>query len=185
MDAPPAQPRSETTNTAPSNATPVSAQSHQEETAHQMPWSLHVGLIKVRGFTLCPQCAALTGSMALDAADVSVQHLQAQHLPKKDLLGSVDPYCVLRLGNEERKSSTIKKNYNPEWKEDFVFNITDEKEELVVTLYDWDRTSKDDLIGCARVKVPDYLALMRLLDWLPWFVLACVGVRLVVSYCPP
>ena len=41
----------------------------------------------------------------------------------------------------------------PEWKEDFVFNIADEKEELVVTLYDWDRTSKDDLIGCARVKV--------------------------------
>jgi len=89
----------------------------------------------------------------MGAADVRGYCLQAQHLPKMDLFGSVDPYCVLRLGKEERKSSTIKKNYNPEWKEDFVFNIADEKEELVVTLYDWDRTSKDDLIGCARVKV--------------------------------
>lgn len=132
-----------------------------------------------------PVRAALNGCVALDAAKVSLQYLQAQHLPKKDLLGSVDPYCVLRLGSKEHKSSTIKKNYNPEWKEDFVFNITDEKEELVVTLYDWDRTSKDDLIGCARVKVTDCPALMCWFEWLLWFVLVCIGVRLVASYCPP
>jgi Ca2+-dependent lipid-binding protein len=47
--------------------------------------------------------------------------------------------CVLKLGKEKRKSSTIKRNYNPKsWKEDFVFNITDEQQELVVTLCDWD-----------------------------------------------
>ena len=96
---------------------------------------------------------ALTSATPLRAADVRGYCLQAQHLPKMDLFGSVDPYCVLRLGNQERKSRIIKKNYNPEWKEDFSFNITDEKEELMVSLYDWDRTSKDELIGVARVKV--------------------------------
>jgi len=96
---------------------------------------------------------ALTSATPLRAADVRGYCLQAQHLPKMDLFGSVDPYCVLRLGNQERKSRIIKKIYNPEWKEDFSFNITDEKEELMVSLYDWDRTSQDELIGVARVKV--------------------------------
>ena len=78
---------------------------------------------------------------------------QAQHLPKMDLVGSVDPYVILRVGEEEHKSSTIKKNYNPEWKEEFVFNISDKEEELVLTLYDWDRMTKDDVIGCVSIKV--------------------------------
>ncbi len=43
-----------------------------------------------------------------------------------DLVGSVDPYVVLRLGNTEHKSSIVKKNYNPEWQEDFVFSVSDE-----------------------------------------------------------
>ena len=78
--------------------------------------------------------AVLTSATPLRAADVRGYCLQAQHLPKMDLLGSVDPDCVLRLGNQERKSRIIKKNYNPEWKEDFSFNITDEKEEVKALL---------------------------------------------------
>jgi len=66
--------------------------------------------------------AVLTSAtpLRLGAADVRRYCLQAQHLPKMDLFGSVDPYCVLRLGNQERKSRIIKKIYNPEWKEDPV-----------------------------------------------------------------
>ena len=63
---------------------------------------------------------ALTSATPLRAADVRGYCLQAQHLPKMDLFGSVDPYCVLSLGNQERKSRIIKKIYNPEWKEDPV-----------------------------------------------------------------
>ena len=64
--------------------------------------------------------AVLTSATPLRAADVRGYCLQAQHLPKMDLFGSVDPYCVLSLGNQERKSRIIKKIYNPEWKEDPV-----------------------------------------------------------------
>ncbi len=66
--------------------------------------------------------AVLTSAtpLRLGAADVRRYCLQAQHLPKMDLFGSVAPYCVLCLGNQERKSRIIKKIYNPEWKEDPV-----------------------------------------------------------------
>ena len=64
--------------------------------------------------------AVLTSATPLRAADVRGYCLQAQHLPKMDLFGSVAPYCVLSLGNQERKSRIIKKIYNPEWKEDPV-----------------------------------------------------------------
>ena len=71
-----------------------------------------------------------------------------------DLVGSVDPYVVLRLGSTEHKSSIVKKNYSPDWNEDFVFSVSDEeREDLVLTLYDWDRVSKDDVIGCVRIEV--------------------------------
>jgi len=65
----------------------------------------------------------------------------------------VDPYAVLQVGNVEHKSRTIKKNYDPEWHEDFVFQIQDSHKELVLTLYDWDKLTQDDVIGSIRVKV--------------------------------
>ena len=130
-------------------------------------WALNVRLLKVLlegararrdgarpapSALLCERAAlasVLTGARARGG-----RRTQAQHLPKMDLVGSVDPYVVLRLGNTEHKSSIVKKNYSPEWHEDFVFSVSDEeREDLVLTLYDWDRMSKDDVIGCVRIEV--------------------------------
>ena len=48
----------------------------------------------------------------------------------------------LKTGAQERKSSTIKNNYDPEWNEEFVFEVakdTEERDCLCLTLCDWDR----------------------------------------------
>ena len=137
--------------------------------------------------------------------------IQAQHLPKIDALGSVDPYVVLHLGPDEYKTNTIKKNYHSEWDETFTLIVKDDTQvwacvrvyrlswcersvllvrtlfcdsiqsprkaerspatglqrhvfkslqsdcydigrkksgqDFVVSIYDWDRKSKDDVIG--------------------------------------
>ena len=52
--------------------------------------------------------------------------IQAQHLPKIDALGSVDPYVVLHLGPDEYKTNTIKKNYHSEWDETFTLIVKDD-----------------------------------------------------------
>lgn len=70
-----------------------------------------------------------------------------------DLVGSVDPYVKLKVGTDERRSQIVKRNYSPEWNEDFEFCIHDDSQDLELTLFDWDRLTKDEVIGTARVKV--------------------------------
>ena len=80
----------------------------------------------------------------------------AHHLPKMDMTGAADPYVTLDIiGQEQRRSKTIKNTLNPEWKEEFIFDIKDDKEELLLTVWDWDRMSKDEVIGEVRLRLAD------------------------------
>jgi len=82
--------------------------------------------------------------------------IRAQHLPKMDATGAADPYVTFDImGQKQQKSKTIKNSLSPEWKEEFVFDITDDQAELVVTVWDWDRMSKDEVIGEVRFRLAD------------------------------
>ena len=82
--------------------------------------------------------------------------IRAQHLPKMDLTGAADPYVTFDImGQKQRKSKTIKNTLSPEWKEEFVFDITDDKGELVLTVWDYDQMSKDEMIGEVRFRLAD------------------------------
>ena len=56
-----------------------------------------------------------------------------KHLPKMDLFGKTDAYCVLSIDDSSaggqaysKKSSTIKKNLDPEWSDErFLFDVFD------------------------------------------------------------
>jgi Ca2+-dependent lipid-binding protein len=82
--------------------------------------------------------------------------IRAQHLPKMDLTGAADPYVTFDImGEKQRKSKTIKNTLSPEWREEFVFDITDDKGELVLTVWDYDQMSKDEVIGEVRFRLAD------------------------------
>ena len=51
-----------------------------------------------------------------------------------DILGSVDPYVVLKFGEQEFKSNIKKKSYNPEWNEFFEFAINDNEQGLSLSV---------------------------------------------------
>jgi Ca2+-dependent lipid-binding protein len=40
-------------------------------------------------------------------------------------------------GQAQQKSSIVKNSLNPEWNEEFVFDVTDEKEALVISTSAW------------------------------------------------
>ncbi|CAK0862825.1 unnamed protein product [Prorocentrum cordatum] len=68
---------------------------------------------------------------------------------------SSDPYCVCEVpGHHDAKFQTkvIKKNTSPEWNHTARVADLTGKEDLVFTVYDWDRFSKDDLLG--KVTLP-------------------------------
>ncbi|KAE9004554.1 hypothetical protein PR001_g16701 [Phytophthora rubi] len=73
--------------------------------------------------------------------------------------GKSDPYVVFSLGDETRKSSCVMNDLNPQWSppEKFEFHVDEwESEFLIAQVFDYDRLSKDDLIGSAVIPLTLY-----------------------------
>lgn len=45
------------------------------------------------------------------------------HLPKQDVWGSCDPYCVIKFGTEEFKTHVLKNTLQPHWEEGGNFEL--------------------------------------------------------------
>lgn len=73
--------------------------------------------------------------------------------------GKSDPYVVFRVGDATKKSTIVMNSLNPHWTppEKFEFEVADwESEFIVVHVYDYDRFSRDDLIGSAVIPLALY-----------------------------
>ena len=80
--------------------------------------------------------------------------IRAQHLPKMDATGSADPYVTLDIHGKKQKSKIIQNTLNPEWNEEFVFEVdADHNTKLTLKLWDSDRASEDDEIGEVSFKL--------------------------------
>ena len=81
----------------------------------------------------------------------------AQHLPKMDLFGSIDPFCEVHWLAYKEKTSVMKSTYSPEWHESFRFPYdlppdgTDTSElantHLKIVVKDWDRLGEAEEVG--------------------------------------
>ncbi|XP_026127710.1 extended synaptotagmin-3-like [Carassius auratus] len=105
---------------------------------------------------------------------VRVHVLEARDLVAKDthmmglVKGKSDPYTVLRVGNKQFKTKTIKETLNPRWNEVYEFVIHEAPgQELEVELYDED-TDADDFLGRYSLDCGD-VRKNRELD--KWFIL--------------
>ena len=90
-----------------------------------------------------------------DLSVVTVRVVCARQLPVMDVRGSSDPYCVLRLGSKEMRTSVKKKCLDPVWEETFRFEVTDDDDQgfLTATVKDRDVLSEDDVIGAVMLPV--------------------------------
>lgn len=80
---------------------------------------------------------------------VNIQLVGCKNLIVKDFTSS-DPYCVLTLGLQSRKSTVKYRCLNPTYNEQFSFSWNGE-DMLVVEVYDKDEISRDDHMGKAEV----------------------------------
>ncbi|KAM7402486.1 hypothetical protein PAMP_017722 [Pampus punctatissimus] len=94
----------------------------------------------------------------MQGGELTVGILQAADLMSMDSGGTSDPYVkVLLLPDKKKKFDTKvhKKTLNPVFNETFVFKVPYEElggKTLVMSVYDYDRFSKHDVIG--EVKIP-------------------------------
>ncbi|KAL7530084.1 hypothetical protein ACHAXR_003299, partial [Thalassiosira sp. AJA248-18] len=74
------------------------------------------------------------------------------------VFGRADPYVTIKLGGNEFTSNTHKNGgKNPEWKEEFEFEITTERE-LEIEIWDKEVVGADKFMGFARVGILDWVA---------------------------
>lgn len=86
---------------------------------------------------------------------VRVYILRCLDLIAKDLNGSSDPYVLLQLGKESKKTRVIKETLDPEFHEMIEFkNVIIPRDGYVnISVYDWDMTTSDDLIGSTYIDI--------------------------------
>mmetsp|Transcript_911 Transcript_911/g.2052 ORF Transcript_911/g.2052 Transcript_911/m.2052 type:complete len:1379 (+) Transcript_911:271-4407(+) len=99
---------------------------------------------------------------------IVIRVLSAEELPKMDLNGSADPYCIVRLKTKPsldhegcnlalpQKSSIHRHTRNPVFNEFFhLYPVPSSADHVEITFYDADKISKDDLIGSVKISVKD------------------------------
>jgi len=85
----------------------------------------------------------------------SIKVIEARDLKASDC-NSSDPYCKLVMNGIEKNTKVIDSNLNPFWNQTFHFDITSfMTNELILSIFDHDKMSKDDLLGTLKLKLSE------------------------------
>ncbi|KAJ7387166.1 RasGAP-activating-like protein 1 [Desmophyllum pertusum] len=73
---------------------------------------------------------------------------EGKNLPRKDLSGKSDPYCIVKVDNEVvARTATVWRDLEPFWGEEYTMFLPVGFSNLSVYVYDEDTIGLDDLIG--------------------------------------
>ncbi|VDM79413.1 unnamed protein product [Strongylus vulgaris] len=85
---------------------------------------------------------------------VKIRLKEGQNLAIRDASGSSDPYVKFKYKDRiVYKSSTIFKNLNPIWDEEFQMLAEDMTAPISIEVFDYDRFCTDDFMGSATIDI--------------------------------
>ncbi|XP_064024963.1 rasGAP-activating-like protein 1 isoform X2 [Pogoniulus pusillus] len=94
--------------------------------------------------------------------------LEGKDLPAKDVSGSSDPYCLVKVDNEVvARTATVWRSLNPFWGEEYNLRLPRGFHSFAVYVLDEDTIGQDDVIGKVSLSRQQILAEPRGVDsWL-------------------
>ncbi|KAL5022080.1 hypothetical protein ScPMuIL_001235 [Solemya velum] len=86
----------------------------------------------------------------------------ATNVPNLETFGKSDPYVTIEFQGLRKKTEVKKAELNPSWDESFDFDLkgipVTPKDELQVTVKDWERIGRNRLLGTAKVPLRNLLS---------------------------
>lgn len=85
---------------------------------------------------------------------LSIKVMQAQLTRDTDVFTDMDPYVIVKVGSQSRRTRTIDNGgKKPVWNENFVFQISEYDNTFSLTVMDKDTFTADDLVGSATINL--------------------------------
>ncbi|XP_046524376.1 ras GTPase-activating protein 4B isoform X2 [Equus quagga] len=81
-------------------------------------------------------------------SSLSIRIVEGKNLPAKDITGSSDPYCIVKVDNEPIiRTATVWKTLCPFWGEEYQVYLSPSFHAVAFYVMDEDALSRDDVIG--------------------------------------
>ncbi|XP_060223871.1 ras GTPase-activating protein 4B isoform X5 [Meriones unguiculatus] len=81
-------------------------------------------------------------------SSLSIRIVEGKNLPAKDITGSSDPYCIVKVDNEPIiRTATVWKTLCPFWGEEYKVHLPPTFHTVAFYVMDEDALSRDDVIG--------------------------------------
>ncbi|XP_055462582.1 ras GTPase-activating protein 4 isoform X2 [Psammomys obesus] len=81
-------------------------------------------------------------------SSLSIRIVEGKNLPAKDITGSSDPYCIVKVDNESIiRTATVWKTLCPFWGEEYQVHLPPTFHTVAFYVMDEDALSRDDVIG--------------------------------------
>ncbi|XP_071620936.1 ras GTPase-activating protein 4-like isoform X1 [Heliangelus exortis] len=79
---------------------------------------------------------------------LSIRIVEGRNLPAKDITGSSDPYCIVKIDDEAIiRTATVWKTLSPFWGEEYEVQLQPNFHSVSIYVMDEDALSRDDVIG--------------------------------------
>lgn len=88
--------------------------------------------------------------------ELHVRVVEAQDIPKMDIFGKADPYCILQMSSSSSsiKTKVCTNTYTPVWNEEFHFTVVNQStDSLHILMKDRDRGMADDPISKLQIPI--------------------------------
>lgn len=81
-------------------------------------------------------------------SSLTIRIVEGKNLPAKDITGSSDPYCIVKIDNETIvRTATVWKTLSPFWGEEYKVHLPSSFHSVSFYVMDEDALSRDDVIG--------------------------------------